>query len=110
MIKPESDHDVLIELRANFRTFISQYVIDMKELKDGTTDKLVDHDIRIHKVEQTIEEFQPVAILKQINEDHLWIHDFKITWKNLLAIAGGIGAIVTTILGIIAYLFGFSKK
>jgi hypothetical protein len=47
MIKQTTDHDLLIELRTRMEDIKN----DIKELKDGTTKTMADHEIRIQKME-----------------------------------------------------------
>jgi hypothetical protein len=44
-----TDHDALIELKTEFKAFVRQYSLDIKELKDGTQKTLIDHDLAIKK-------------------------------------------------------------
>lgn len=46
---PSADHDVLIELKTEFKAFVRQYGLDMKELKDGTAKTLIEHESAIKK-------------------------------------------------------------
>lgn len=74
-----SDHDILIELRTEFRNFAAQYQIDMSELKDGTTKTLADHELRIKAVE-----------LKQRDRET----KEKVVWALLSLLAGVIGFLI----------------
>lgn len=56
------DHDLLITLNADFQSFVRQYRLDIKDLKDGTTMKLGDHESRIRLVEHFLEKIDPKEI------------------------------------------------
>jgi hypothetical protein len=43
----ENDHDLLVALHEQ----IKQVRVDIKDLKDGTSDKLLDHELRMRRLE-----------------------------------------------------------
>lgn len=55
----QSDHDLLVELRTEMRGMRN----DIKELKEGTTEKLADHEMRIRANERKIWVGSAVATL-----------------------------------------------
>lgn len=77
-----TDHDLLIRLD----TKMNQLSIDFKNLADGTTIRIANHEIRIAAIEQKV-------------------HDYSLTWKLMIAMATGIGSLITFILaGILSSL------
>lgn len=92
-----TDHDTLIRVEAKMDTVVS----DIRALKDGNTLILTDHDMRLKLIEKLIEQAQPEIRIKQIDALLEWQHDFKLTWKIILAIASGIGAAATIIINLI---------
>jgi hypothetical protein len=87
-----SDHDLLITLSTRFDTFTQQYALDMKELKDGTAGKLVDHENRIKTVEKTISNVQLETSYKEFVQLKQQFHDFQTTamvWRSIAGIGGG---------------------
>lgn len=75
-----TDHDLLIRVD----TKLNQLSIDMKNLADGTTVKIANHEIRLAAVEQSV-------------------HDAKITGKFMIGLATGIGSLITFVLTVVFY-------
>lgn len=46
-----TDHDLLIQLHENITLNFAQVKADIKDLKDGTSNQLMDHEGRIRSVE-----------------------------------------------------------
>lgn len=94
------DHTTLIRLEAKVDNFLTQYIVDVKELKDGTNNRLADLENKVKKIEQLHE----VIKLEEARDhlDVLWQerHDTKLTRKFAYGLIGTIG-------GIIAYLLQF---
>lgn len=85
-LQPTSDHDLLIRLDVKLQRVSD----DIQDLKQGIS-------TRLNSVE------------KQVADNTQWIHDFKLTWKTILALASAIGAMVggaMTILVQIMHVFG----
>lgn len=76
------DHDLLIVLNAK----LDQLSIDVKELKDGTSMKIADHELRIKANEK-------------------WISEQKLNMRWILTIASVAGSIVTFIITKISDIF-----
>lgn len=70
-----ADHDTLIRLEGKVDTLSD----DIKGLSNRITTQLIDHEARIKVLE-------------------LWRHDFRLTWKLMVAVATFIG----TVLGILS--------
>lgn len=100
-----SDHDLLIRLEAKVDTLI----IDVKEVKDGTNTKLLDHEARIRSIEKIHEEINPIQAAKDFRDVQQELHDFRTIWKFVVTVASAIGGIIGFGLSIIAdslHLFG----
>lgn len=53
-ITSKSDHDLLIELKTEFSIFTKQYGVDMKDLKENFTFRVVDVESRVKKIEDNV--------------------------------------------------------
>lgn len=73
-----NDHDTLIRVEAK----VDNLITDLKRQGDTIAFTMSDHGNRITKLE-------------------MWQHDFKVTWKLMVAVATTIGAVV----GVLAQLF-----
>ena len=107
MNKIDSDHDVLVRLEANFNTFTKQYAIDIKDVKDGYTQKFANHETRILVIEKVHEQIDPIKITREFREVQQEVHDFKSIWKFVVSFAILLGSIVTFILNSIAKIMGW---
>ena len=102
---PTNDHDLLIKLNANFETFTNQYRIDVRELKDGTTKTLADHELRISKIEDIINQVQPTQTYAEFKTLQLQFNNVIVGAKVarfftgiITGILGGISVLVTPLL------------
>ncbi len=73
-----NDHDLLITMHEQ----IKNVRMDIKEIKDGTSEKLSDHELRIQTLEKSVE---GAALVKKI-------------------VYGAVGIILVTVLSAIIYL------
>lgn len=105
----QDDHDVLITLNANFNTFLKQYHIDMKELKDNMALKLAEHESRLTAMEQLRDKIQPERIVSRVEENTVWIRDFKVSWRMILWVIGGASSLVTFLLTVLAFALNYIK-
>lgn len=87
----QMDHDLLIRLESK----VDGLVIDIKDLKDGTSQKIADHEARLKVIELSHEKIDPEKAIEELHLASQWIHDFKLTWKITLGIAGGVGAAIS---------------
>lgn len=104
-----TDHDLLIKLDTNFQSFLKQYHIDMKELKDGTAIKLADHEARIRSIEQLRDSINPQQMVARLDDVVQWKRDFVIRWRTTLWIVGASSSLVTFILTVLAFMLNFIK-
>ena len=103
-----SDHDLIVRLD----TKMDQLSVDVKDLKDGTSATLSQHESRIAAIERVHDEVNPLQALKQIREVAEEQHDFKIVWKFIIALAIGLSSAITLILSSIfqiLHIFSFGK-
>ena len=95
----QDDHDILIELRTVVTTFTQQYAKDMLELKNGTSAKLADHEVRIRSLEVTLEKVEPFDKVKRLESLEDTVHDFFTKLSTAKWTIGAIGGAVGAILG-----------
>lgn len=100
------DHDTLIRLESK----VDSLITDIRDLKDGTSQKLTDHETRIRIMEKMAEVSQPEANIKKLNEVYGWVHDFKVRWQFVVAVAGLVGGVVGFILTLIGSSFNLIGK
>lgn len=105
-----SDHDVLVKLDANFDTFVKQYSFDMKDLKDGYSLKFTDHEARLKILERLVEITSPEKTYKEFEAVKQQLHDFKNTWKFVVAISVGLGGVVGWLLATFTSIMGWFKQ
>lgn len=96
------DHDTLIRLEAK----VDQVVSDIKEMKDGTTTKMVDHETRIKSLESNVQVIQPETSIKQLREMVEWKSNFQFTWRFIVGASGTVGAIIGALMSIAVNYFG----
>ena len=96
------DHDILIELRTNMKSFTDQYAKDMSELKNGTANKLADHEVRIRALEIMVEKVDPLDKVKRLIALEDKVQDFftrlDATRWTIAFMAGTVGATVLWVL------------
>jgi len=101
-----SDHDLLIILD----TKVDSLITDIKELKDGTTAKLIELDARLGVVELDHQKIGGVdSAFKKLEKVETKVHDFELRWKTLIALASAVGAVVGFIIDFVAIRAGFFK-
>lgn len=103
------DHDTLVRLESKVDQFVSQYIVDMKELRDGTTHRLADHEVRLEKIERTMEELKPVELSQKVDALNLWRHDFHLIWRFVVLAAATVGGVVAWILNNLAAWIHLNK-
>src|SRR3990167_5026206 len=81
------DHDLLIRLEAKVDGVIS----DIKEIKDGTSMKIAEHETRIRQLEETNKEVRPITMRKEMDEVYQWKPDFQLTYRVIVGIASAVG-------------------
>lgn len=89
-----NDHDLLIELKSDFKNFTQMYQVDMKDLKEGTTRTLADHEIRIKKMEDLIVEIRPKTTTTAFWKLKGEIHDYMVRIETTKYVVGFVSAIV----------------
>ena len=88
------DHDTIVRLESK----VDGLIVDVKELKDGTTAKIIDLDIRVKAVEKVVIEtdllnsYKDYIVLKQK------VHDFVTTANAYRLVGGLLGGIIVFIL------------
>lgn len=99
-----SDHDLLIRVDAK----VDNLALDVKDLKDGFSARLVTVENKITQYDKILAEYSPEPIVKQLHENTQWIRDFKTTNRVVIGLftflaflAGILGTIVSTSTGIV---------
>ncbi len=101
-----SDHDLLIRLE----TKLDQVCVDIKDLKDGFSAKLANHEIRITAMEKLHDEINPLDALTRLNKIQIKQHDFGLMWQFIvIGIIGG-SSIITWILTTLGETFHILGK
>lgn len=96
-----TDHDTLIRVEAK----VDALIADVKEMKDGTNLKLIDHEGRLKSLEKIVDETNPEVRVKQVDELVQWKHDFSLTYKVIITIASVIGAMVGFVASLLLDIF-----
>ena len=87
--KPNNDHDLLIRLEAK----LDQVILDVKDLKDGTTMKIANLELRVNELEDCHKQIDPPKMSTRLNSLEDWVMEQKINIKWLITIASFIGGI-----------------
>ena len=100
-----TDHDTLIRLEGKVDSFLTQYLSDMKELKDGTTAKINDHEVRIKTLEKVNES---IASSEGNRVEIMWQerHDTKLTKKLTYGAIAAVGGVIVWILQLLSGFIG----
>ena len=88
------DHDTIVRLESKLDGLVS----DVKEMKDGTTAKIIDLDLRIKSIEKIAIETDAPNSYHQMQKLIQDIHDFKQSVGIYRIIAGFVGGIIFFIL------------
>jgi len=96
---PSRDHDTLIRVESK----VDQLVKEVKDLKEGTTTRIIALETRMDNMETVRDAYNPKDLVPKILEHDQWIHDYKLTQRLFLLAAGAGG-------GIIAFLINFLIK
>lgn len=81
------DHDLLIRLEAK----LDQVIVDVKELKDGTTQRIASLELRVGEVEN-------------------WIRTQKLNFKWVVTIATAIGAVISFVVSQLVSIYELINK
>lgn len=95
------DHDLLIKLDANFETFLKQYHLDVKELKDGTSKQLADHEVRLAKLESITAEVKPVETVKEFRDLQKQVNDFFVSANTARWFVGSFSGILASVVTVL---------
>lgn len=87
--KPNNDHDLLIRLEAK----LDQVILDVKDLKDGTSMKIANLEIRMNEIEDCHKQIDPIGASGRLKVVEDWVTEQKINIKWLITIASFIGGI-----------------
>ncbi len=119
-----SDHDILITLVATVNEQhksllekmegVKQNIkdikdVDLKEIKNGTHERIVALEIRVASMEKLRDETNYPEVVKTVRNNNEWISSFKISWKTTLFIVSTATAVVTFILSFLLQLSNLLK-
>lgn len=96
-----SDHDTLIRLESKVDTLI----VDVKEMKDGTSTKIAALETRVESIEKVHEKIRPEESVKLLGEVVDWQKQYKLTWRLVIAMVSAIGAIVGFLTNLVVDFF-----
>jgi len=85
--KPNNDHDLLIRLEAK----LDQVILDVKDLKDGTSMKIANLEVRLNEVEGCHKQIDPLNAVVRLRAVEDWVTEQKINIKWLITIASAVG-------------------
>lgn len=88
-----TDHDLLIRVD----TVVQRLALDVAKTNDGLTSRIAALEAAKIGYDQIVAEYPPSKAFERIAANERWINEFKLTWKIMLAISGGIGALVSFI-------------
>lgn len=81
------DHEHLMQVK-----YLSQTISDdLKELKDGASTRLLQLETEVRDLKQ-------------------WRRDFSLTWKLIVGIASGVGAVIGFILSLVSNIYNLFGK
>lgn len=118
MAEKSTDHDLLIELKTEFKGFVVQYTRDIKDLKDGTKALLDEHEARIKTTESKVRDIEN-SLLTIGGVSSAWsrfeavekkITETETKAKFGYALAGAVGAGIATAIGIVTGLLGLWRN
>ena len=98
-INQMDDHDLLIELKTDFKAFTQQYRVDISDIKSGTSGTLADHESRINKIEDMINQVQPIMVVKEFRELQREVRDYVVGAKSVLWVSSLVSAIGGGVVG-----------
>lgn len=83
--------------------------VDLKELKNGTHEKIVGLELRVAALEKQRDETNYAEVVKTVRNNNEWISSFKISWKTTLFIVSCATAAVTFVLSVLLQLSNLVK-
>ena len=92
-VQQMSDHDLLIRVDAK----VDQLSLDIREVKDGTTIEIANHEHRLLAIERVHDETNPKKAIEELAVVKQWQHDFNFKWRFIIAAAAFIGGLVSWI-------------
>lgn len=92
------DHNLMIRLEAK----VDGLIIDIRNLKDGTGQKLTEYESRIKALEKVHEEINPLRVAQEFQEVQQQVRDFRTIWKFMISIASIIGGVIGFTLSLVA--------
>ncbi len=110
---PMNDHDLLIKLNANLESFFQRYDRDIKELRDGTTAQLVQHDLRLTELEKVMTEVKPLKTLQEFRMLQSNFNEFivgiKVSRYWIGMVTGTLGAALAIIVNYLLSTWGLIR-
>ena len=88
---------------------VDKIVGDIKELKDGTTARIITLEQQMNLMEKIRTEYDPTKIVPLIYEHEQWIREYKLTYKIIVGVAAIIGAIVSFALKVVFDIIRITK-
>lgn len=96
------DHDILVGLNVKVDRLIS----DVKEVKDGTNQQLMDHERRIETLESINNKYPANVLVPEFLELKQKFHDQTLTAKERLRLTVIISSVITFVLTTIGAIIG----
>lgn len=99
----QQDHDSIIRIEGD----ISEIKSDIREMKDGIKDQIMDHEVRLKNIEK---DHQSIGGTKEAYERLLrvenTVHDFEITFKSTIKLVVVSSSAITFLLTTISLVIG----
>jgi hypothetical protein len=96
------DHDILVTLNVK----VDRLITDMKEVKEGSTVQLADHEKRIEALEAIGTKYPASELVPSFIELRQKFHDQVLTSKERTRIVATVSSVVTFVLTTIAVIIG----
>jgi|GEM_PF-4163650 hypothetical protein len=96
-----TDHDLLIRVDQK----LSQLSLDVVKATDGLVSRVSVLEAKAIGYDKTLAEYPPSKLVQMLMTHEKWISEFKITWKQTISLAIGLGSFITFILTAILGIF-----
>lgn len=84
----QSDHDVLLELRADFRNFKDQVTLALRDVKESLDSQHANMNARLIILETFVTKTNLEERVKDWNDTSEWVKDWRKRWKLIATLIG----------------------
>lgn len=100
-----TDHDTLIRVEALMNGLVS----DVKDLKDGTAARLIEHETRLRSLEKIADEYKPGPLVNQLMENTNNIRDMRTSKNTVFLVASVVGGIIAFLFMVVSNVLGIIR-